>query len=245
MRVDLNCDLGEGGAHDDLLLDGVTSANIACGFHAGDPGLMRRTLERALAKGVGAGAHPGLRDPGGFGRKATAIDPEEAHDLTLYQVGALRAFGPIRHVKAHGALYNMAAKDAALAQALARAVRDADPALILVGLAGSEMIRAGKALGLAVAEEAFADRGYRADGTLVPRGEPGALVESADEAARRAVRMAKEGKVRAVDGTDVAIRADTICVHGDTPGAAGLARRIREALEAAGIRVCALSGSRA
>jgi UPF0271 protein len=232
MRVDLNCDLGEGGAHDAELLELVTSANIACGFHAGDPGTMRRVAELALRKGVGVGAHPGLRDPGGFGRRELAVDPEEAYELTLYQIGALRAFAPLRHVKPHGALYNMAAREPALAEALARAVRAADPKLVFVGLAGSEMIRAARAAGLAVAEEAFADRGYRADGTLVPRGQPGALVASPAEVARRALGIVREGRI---DG--VALRADTICVHGDTPGAPDLARALRAALEREGVEL--------
>ncbi len=237
MRVDLNCDLGEGGADDEALLDGVTSANIACGFHAGDPSLMRRTVELALKKGVGIGAHPGLRDPEGFGRRAANLDPQEAFDLTLYQIGALRAFAPLRHVKAHGALYTMAARDRALAEALAKAVQVADPTLVLFGLAGSEMIAAARRFGLQAAEEAFADRGYRADGTLVPRGEPGALVESPDDVAARAIRMVKERKVAAVDGTDLSIRADTICVHGDTPGAPELVRALRAALAREGVEV--------
>src|SRR5262245_21341962 len=224
LRVDLNCDLGEGGPCDEALLDGVTSANIACGFHAGDPGVMRRTVEMALKKGVAVGAHPGLRDPEGFGRRAVKVDPQEAFDLTLYQIGALQSFAALHgarlgHVKPHGALYNMAARDAALAEALAKAVRASDPALVFVGLAGSEMIRAARAIGLRAAEEAFADRGYQSDGTLVPRGQPGALIHAPEDVTRRAVRLVKGGKVTAVDGAELSIRADTICIHGDTAGA--------------------------
>lgn len=239
-RVDLNCDLGEGGPCDAELLDGVTSANIACGFHAGDPGVMRRTVELALKKNVAIGAHPGLHDPEGFGRRAVKVDPQEAFDLTLYQIGALQAIATAQgarlgHVKPHGALYNMAARDAALAEALANAVKAADPALVFVGLAGSEMIRAARRLGLRAAEEAFVDRGYQPDGSLVPRGQPGALIESPDDVARRALRMVREGKVAAADGTELSIRADTLCIHGDTPGAPGFVRALRDALGREGV----------
>ena len=241
-RVDLNCDLGEGGDYDEAILDYVTSANIACGFHAGDPGVMRRTVELAAKKGVGLGAHPGLRDREGFGRRIVQLDPEEAFDLTLYQIGALQAFAALQgarlvHVKPHGALYNMAARDAALAEALAKAVHSADPKLVLVGLAGSELVKAARRAGLRAAEEAFADRGYQADGSLTPRGQPGALIGEPGEAARRGVRMVKERKVTAVDGTDLSISADSICVHGDTPGALELVRALREALLREGIEI--------
>jgi len=245
LRVDLNCDLGEGYAHDEELLDGITSANIACGFHAGDPGVMRRTVELALKKGVAIGAHPGLRDPEGFGRRAMKVDPQEAFDLTLYQIGALQAIAAVQgarldHVKPHGALYNMAARDAALAEALAKAVRAADPNLVFVGLAGSEMIRAARRHGIRAAEEAFADRAYQADGSLVPRGTPGALIEAPDEVARRAVRLVREGKVTAIDGAEVSLRADTICVHGDTAGAPELVRALRTALAREGVELRSL-----
>jgi UPF0271 protein len=230
MSVDLNSDLGEGGAHDEALLEVVTSANVACGFHAGDPALMSRTVRLAAKKGVAIGAHPGFRDPEHFGRREQAVSPDEAFDLMLYQIGALQAVAAaqgarVRHVKPHGALYNQAARDPALADALARAVRAADPNLVFVGLAGSEMTKAARRLGLRAAEEGFADRGYGADGMLIPRSQPGALVEDPDEAARRGVRMAKEGK------------ADTLCVHGDTPGALEMARRLRDALRREGIEV--------
>jgi len=230
LRVDLNCDLGEGGRFDEALLDGITSANIACGFHAGDPGVMRRTVELALKKGVALGAHPGLRDLEGFGRRAVKVEPQEAFDLTLYQIGALQAFAALHgarlvHVKPHGALYTMAARDAALAEALAKAVHAADPKLVFVGLAGSEMIRAARRLGLQVAEEGFVDRGYQSDGTLVPRGQPGALIENPEDAARQAVRLVKEGK------------ADTLCIHGDTPGAPEHLRALRAALLREGVEI--------
>ena len=241
-RVDLNCDLGEGGTLDEAILDFVTSANIACGFHAGDPGVMRRTVEFAARKGVGLGAHPGLRDPEGFGRRTVRLEPREAFDLTLYQIGALQAFAALEgarlhHVKPHGALYTMAARDAGLADALAKAARAADPGLAFFGLAGSDMIRAARREGLVPVEEAFADRGYQADGTLVPRGGPGALVHDPGEAARRAVRLVKEGRITAVDGTELPIRADTICVHSDTPGALELVRALREVFRREGIDV--------
>jgi UPF0271 protein len=244
-RVDLNSDLGEGGAHDEELLGAITSANIACGFHAGDPGVMRRTVELALKNGVGLGAHPGLRDPEGFGRRAVTVDPQDAFDFTLYQIGALQALAGAQgarliHVKPHGALYNMAVRDAALADALAKAVRAADPNLIFVGLAGSEMIRAARRLGLRAAEEAFADRAYLPDGSLVPRGQPGALIDAPQDAARRAVRLATEGKIAAIDGSDLSIRADTICIHGDTAGAPALVRALRTALFREGVELRSL-----
>jgi UPF0271 protein len=244
-RVDLNGDLGEGGAHDEELLGGITSANIACGFHAGDPGLMRRTVELALKQGVALGAHPGLRDPEGFGRRAVKVEPQDAFDLTLYQIGALQAIASAQgarllHVKPHGALYNMAARDAALADALARAVWAADPALIFVGLAGSEMIRAAQRLGLRAAEEAFADRAYQPDGSLVPRGQPGALVEAPEDVSRRAARLVNEGRIAAIDGSELSIRADTICIHGDTPGAPALVRSLRAALGREGVELRSL-----
>lgn len=241
MRVDLNSDLGEGGDQDEALLEFVTSANIACGFHAGDPGLMRRTIRTAARKGVGIGAHPGFRDLEGFGRRAVTTDPGEIFDLTLYQVGALQALAAaegqrVVHVKPHGALYNLAARDAAVAEAVVGAVRTAG-GLTLFGLAGSELVKAGRRAGLAVAEEAFADRGYQSAVELVPRDRPGAIVHDPGEAARRAVRLVKEGKVLGVGGTDFGVRADTICVHGDTPGAAAIVRALREALPAEGIEL--------
>ena len=241
-RIDLNCDLGEGARDDESILDVVTSANVACGFHAGSPGLMRRIVRLASAKEVGVGAHPGLRDPEGFGRREVPLAPGEAFDLVLYQVGALQALAAaegerVRHVKPHGALYHIASRDGEVARAVASAVRSAGKDLILVGLPGSALVKAGREAGLPVAEEAFADRGYRADGGLVPRDAPGALVEDPDEAARRAVRMVVEGKATTVDGGERAVRADTICVHGDTPGALAIARSVRAALESAGVEV--------
>jgi 5-oxoprolinase (ATP-hydrolysing) subunit A len=235
MRIDVNADLGEGAGQDDELLKVVTSANIACGVHAGDPGLMRRTAEAAVREGVALGAHPGLRD----GRREIPLAPEEAFDLTLDQIRALEAAAGrrLRHVKPHGALYNMAARNAALADAVARAVHAADPALVLIGLAGSDLAAAGRRAGLVVAEEAFLDRGYERDGSLTPRGRPGALLHDPAEAAARALRIVREGRVEAVDGTPLRVRADTICVHGDTPEALEMARALRAALAAGGVEV--------
>ena len=249
-RIDLNCDMGEGyGAwplgQDEALLDLVTSANIACGFHAGDPATMARTVRWAVAKGVALGAHPSLPDLQGFGRRAMAVSPAEVRDLVLYQLGALDAFaraagGRLRHLKAHGALYNMAARDRALADAIAGAVRDFDPALVLVGLSGSEQIKAGQALGLACASEVFADRGYEPDGSLTPRGRPDAMIEDEDLAVARVLRMVREGRVASRTGADVPLQADTVCIHGDHPKALAFARRLREALAAAGVEVLAV-----
>lgn len=243
--LDLNCDLGESfGAwamgDDAGVMPWITSANIACGFHAGDPVTMQATVAQAVAAGVALGAHVGLPDLVGFGRREMRISAADAYAMTLCQIGALAAFARaagsrLAHVKPHGALYNMAARDAALAEAIARAVRDFDPALVLVGLAGSELPRAGEAAGLRVAHEVFADRGYAADGTLLPRGAAGAVIEELDAATAQAVSLATRGEVRAVDGTRLALRADTLCLHGDRPEAARWARRIHDALRAADV----------
>lgn len=248
--VDLNCDMGEGfGAYEmgnDLeILDYVTSANIACGFHAGDPSRMHKTVEAALEKGVAVGAHPGLPDLQGFGRRAMALAPREAYDIVVYQVGALAAFatalgGRLAHVKAHGALYNQAAKDYALSKAIAQAVVDVDSQLVLVGLAGSEMLRAAREVGLVAAGEVFADRTYQEDGSLTPRRQADAMIESGEQGAAQATRMIKEGFVRATNGRDVPVRADTLCIHGDRPGALAFVRHVRAYLEHEGITVARL-----
>jgi UPF0271 protein len=245
--VDLNCDIGESfgawtlGADAEILAH-VSSANIACGFHAGDPATMRRTVALALDHGVALGAHPGFADLAGFGRRVIEISPDDAYDLVVYQVGALAAFAAARgarlaHVKPHGALYNMAATRRELADAIVRAVRDVDRALMLFALAGSTLVAAAREAGVSAAEEVFADRRYRADGTLVPRGEPGAVIEDARVAVAQAVGMVRDGVVTAIDGSRVRVRADTICIHGDTPGAVGHARALREALGGAGIAI--------
>jgi len=231
---------------DAALLDHVTSANIACGFHAGDPGTIHRTVKLALEKGVAVGAHPSLPDLQGFGRRRMNVSAQEAYDLVVYQVGALAGFaaacgGKLSHVKAHGALYNMAAKDAGLAQAIAKAVKDFDPRLILFGLAGSELVRAGEQAGLKTANEVFADRTYQADGSLTPRTQPDAMIHDPALALAQVRRMIKEGKVASINGPDVAVKPDTLCIHGDEPGAVEFARRIRAALDADGVRVTAIA----
>ncbi|NGQ93668.1 LamB/YcsF family protein [Brevibacillus sp. SYP-B805] len=249
-RVDINCDLGESfGAYrignDEEVLPLITSANIACGFHAGDPGTMRRTVHLALAQGVAIGAHPGLPDLIGFGRRNMEISPQEAYDMVVYQIGALDAFvraqgGRMQHVKPHGALYNMAAKDDKLAEAIAEAVYKVSPDLILFGLSGSALIRAGEKIGLRTASEVFADRTYQQDGSLTPRHAPDALIDDPVTAARQVLRMVREGKVMSRQGVDVPITAETICIHGDGPHALQFARRIRELLETAGVAVRAV-----
>lgn len=246
-RIDLNADVGESfGAYtlgdDAAVMRHITSANVACGFHAGDPSVMRRTVRLAMAGGVGVGAHPGYRDLEGFGRREIRITPQEAEDLVAYQLGALAgvtaaAGGRLRHVKPHGALYNMAARNRELADAVARAVAAVDTTLVLFGLARSELLAAGKAAGLATASEVFADRAYGADGALVSRGRPGAVIDDLTQVVERAVRLAREGTVVAVSGDVLELPADTLCLHGDTPGAANLAAAVRHALEAAGVRV--------
>jgi UPF0271 protein len=248
--VDLNCDMGESfgawrlGA-DAAVMASITSANIACGFHAGDPGVMRETIRLAAAAGVAVGAHPGFPDLAGFGRREMQVAPGELEDLLLYQIGALagiaRAEGvAVRHVKPHGALYNMAVRDRRLADAIARAVRGFDGSLVLFGLAGSVMLDAGRDAGLTVAAEGFADRMYEPDGSLTPRSRAGAVLHDAQAVAERAVHMARDGSVTAADGRAVPLRIDTICVHGDTPGADVSARELRRALTQAGITVRAV-----
>ena len=246
-RVDLNCDMGESfGAYqlgrDAEILKYVTSANIACGFHAGDPGTMRRTVKLAMEHGVAIGAHPGLQDLHGFGRRNMDITPEEAYELVVYQIGSLWAFvraegGKLQHVKPHGALYNMAARNPGLAQAIAEAVSKVDPELILFGLAGSELIKAGKQAGLTTASEAFADRTYQSDGSLTSRRLPDSLISDQRQAAAQVIRMVAEGKVRSLQGTDVDIQADTICIHGDGAHAVEFAESLRASLADAGIAV--------
>ncbi len=234
MKIDLNADLGEGCGNDALLMPLISSANIACGFHAGDAQTMRESVRLALAHGVAIGAHPGFADRENFGRTAMQLPPETIYAETLYQVGALAAIaraegGRLAHVKPHGMLYNQAAKDAALADAIAQAVKDFDASLILVGLAGSELIRAGARYELTTREEVFADRGYLADGALVPRSEPGALIEDDDEAVSRTLMMVQEGRVRSRDGAWATVNAQTVCLHGDARtrwrSRAGYARR--------------------
>jgi len=247
MRLDLNADVGESfGAYklgqDELLMPSITSASVACGFHAGDPGIMRETVALARQHGVAVGAHPSFPDLVGFGRREMRATPREVEDFVVYQIGALAAVAAaegarLQHVKAHGALYNMAVLDATLADAIARATSAVDRSLILFGLPGSELIAAGQRAGLRTAREGFADRAYMKDGTLVPRSQPGAVIEDSELVVSRAVSMARERSVNAIDGSRITLEVDTICVHGDTPGAAMLASRIRAALVGAGVSV--------
>ena len=239
--VDLNADVGEGAGDDDMVLDVVSSASVACGVHAGDHDTMRRTLEAATRRGVVVGAHPSYPDRSGFGRRPLALAPAQITDEVLSQVLALEtlaaAYGSrVRFVKPHGALYLRMAEDESCAAAVAEAVRAAGD-LVLLAPAGSPTIGAATALGVRVATEAFADRAYLADGRLAPRSEPGAVVDDPAEAARRALRIAVDGEVTAVDGTVIELTASSICVHGDTPGAAALAAGVRAALERAGVSV--------
>lgn len=248
-RVDLNCDLGESfGAYvigaDEAVLPYITSASVACGFHGGDPAVMRQTVARAKALDVAVGAHPGLPDLVGFGRRAMDVTPDDAYGMVVYQIGALAGFAAaagtrLQHVKPHGALYNMAATRRELAEAIAHAVHDVDRGLVLFGLAGSHLVTAAEAVGLRAVSEAFADRNYMPDGTLVSRRRADAQVTDAEDAVRRAVRMVLDGRVRSIDGTDITIRAETICIHGDGPHAADFARALRGAFEGEGIAVSA------
>ena len=249
MRIDLNADVGEGRegllGQDPALMPHITSANVACGFHAGGPAIMRETVALAREHGVAVGAHPGFPDLEGFGRRELQVTPRDVEDFVVYQIGALGAIAAaqgvrLQHVKPHGALFNMAVRDASLADAVARAAALIDRTLILFGLPGSQLIAAGWRAGLRTASEGFADRAYRPDGTLVSRSEPGAVIHDPAVVVSRAVRMVKEHAVEAVDGTTLALPIDTICVHGDTPGAAELAARIKSALEAAAVEVRAL-----
>ena len=240
--VDLNADLGEGAATDEALLAIITSANIACGGHAGDAQTMRRTVRLARARGVGVGAHPSYPDREGFGRRVITMPPEH---LTEVLAGQIQVLGDIaeaegvrlQHVKAHGALYNLAVGDETVAEAIGRAMLSVDPALIAVALAGAAMGEVFVRLGLRVLHEAFVDRGYTATRTLVSRDHPGALITDPVEAGARAVRMVRSGLVSAVDGDDVHVLAQTLCVHADTPGSPAIAAAARRALEAAGVRV--------
>ena len=248
MAIDLNADVGEG-MPDEALLPYVTSVNVACGFHAGDPATMDRTVSAALAQGVHVGAHPGFADRENFGRLPVEMPPAEVESLVLYQIGSLEGFvrsrgGALSHVKPHGALYHQGGRLPEIARAIARAVRRFDPGLILMGAAGSLLLDAGREAGLPVAGEAFADRRYLPDGTLAPRSRPDALLTDPEEAAAQAVSLARDHAATADDGTRLSIVSDSICLHGDTPGASVIARRVREALHRAGIPAAALVASR-
>ena len=234
MKIDLNADLGEGCDNDRELLQLVSSANIACGFHAGDADTMRQSVRWALEYNVQIGAHPSFPDRENFGRTRFTLPPETVYAQTLEQIGALQAIaqsegGSVTHVKPHGMLYNQAAQEPALAEAIAHAVKAADPQLVLVGLAGSESIKAARKAGLMAREEVFADRGYQADGSLVPRSQPGALIESDEQAISQTLDMVQLGKVRAITGEWVDVKAETVCLHGDGAHALVFARQLRAA----------------
>ncbi|MEZ5418547.1 MAG: 5-oxoprolinase subunit PxpA [Vicinamibacterales bacterium] len=251
MRIDLNSDLGEAfGAwpmgQDAQLMPLISSANVACGFHAGDPATMRATVRVARRHGVAVGAHPGLPDLVGFGRREMQVSPAEVEDMVVYQVGALAAIArsegvALQHVKAHGALYNMACRDEALAEAIARAVVAIDPSLVLFGLPGSALLQAGLDAGLPVAAEAFADRAYQPDGSLAPRSMAGSVIHDVDTVVARAVTMVTDATVTTIDGSQIEFEADTLCLHGDTPGAVALAAAIRRGLEDAGVTIASLT----
>lgn len=244
MKVDLNADLGEGCANDQALLQLVSSANIACGFHAGDAQTMRQSVRWAIEYGVAIGAHPSFPDRENFGRTAMQLPPETVYAQVVYQLGALAVMvkaegGVMQHVKPHGMLYNQAAVDPLLADAIAQAVKAVDPALRLVGLAGSELIRAGERAGLVTRQEVFADRRYQSDGTLVPRSQPDALIESDELALSQTLAMVQRRQVQARDGHWVPVQADTVCVHGDGAHALNFARRLRESFQQHNIDVAA------
>jgi UPF0271 protein len=234
--VDLNSDLGEGAGFDDELLSLVSSANIATGFHAGDSDTMRRTILAAKSHGVAIGAHPSLFDRENFGRKELPVTTEQLYDIMSYQLGVFQAIAQavgaaLKHVKPHGALYNMAARDPRVADPIVRAMHDVDRNLVLFAPSNSRLAVAGREHNVPVAAEVFADRGYRSDGSLVPRDRPGALLNDPEAAAARVIRMLREGKVQSVDGIDVQIEVETVCVHGDTPDAVKFARALRQHLE--------------
>jgi len=247
LNIDLNCDMGESfGAwkmgQDEQILPYVSSANIACGYHAGDASVMRHTVAQAIKHGVKLGAHPGLPDLVGFGRRNMAISPENAYDITVVQIGALAAVATsqgarLHHVKAHGALYSMAVKDVALAKALAQAVYDVDPSLVTFVLAGSCMVEAAQHCGLTIKQEVFGDRTYQPDGSLTPRSEHNAMITDVDQSITQVLQMTQKGFVTAVDGSHVALKAETLCIHGDQPNAVIFAKAIKAALEGAGITI--------
>jgi UPF0271 protein len=242
--IDLNSDLGEGAGHDNEILDLVSSANIACGFHAGDASSIFATIQAALERDVSLGAHPSFPDRENFGRSEMAMPPAEVYSNVAYQIGAFHALaraagGRMNHVKAHGALYNMAARDRALADVIANAVFALDPKLILFAPSTGALEAAATELGLQTASEVFADRNYLGDGSLVPRTDSRAFVHDPIEAAERIIRILAEGKVRAVDGTDVEIFASTVCVHGDNPQAVEFVRRLRRRLELEDVEIAA------
>ena len=242
LSVDINADLGEGSGHDEELFELISSANIATGFHAGDSDSMHAAITTAKKHGVAVGAHPSFFDRENFGRKELKISTPEIFDAVAYQLGVFQAIASAvgvqpNHVKPHGALYNMAVRDQELADTIARAIESVDPQLIMFAPDKSELARAGETHGLQIAREIFADRNYLNDGWLVPRTRPDALLRDPNEAAQRVLRMLREGKVRSVEGGDVDVRGETICVHGDTPGAVEFARELRSQLDHEGVKI--------
>ena len=248
-KIDLNCDMGESygawkmGADADVM-PFITSANIACGFHAGDPATIRKTVRLAVDSGVAVGAHPSLPDLMGFGRRVMRISPQDMYDLVVYQAGAVEAFAraagaKLHHVKCHGALYNMAANDEALSEAMVRAVKDLGSGVALYALSGSKNLEIGKKAGVRTIGEVFADRGYSDDGTLAPRDKPGGMIEDPQASVKQALAMIEEGYVTSVAGKRVAVAADTMCLHGDQPGAVTFARTLRETFKERNISVAA------
>ena len=248
-RIDFNCDMGESfGSYklgqDEEVIKYITSANVACGFHAGDPQWMRHTVKLAQEYGVGVGAHPSFPDLQGFGRRNMLVSPAEAKDDVAYQIGALKAFTKgheLQHVKPHGAMYNMAADGGDLARAINEAVLETDPEMILIVLAGSPWADLAREMGLRVATEAFADRALNPDGTLVSRSKPGSVIHDLDEVVERSLKMVTQGKATAISGEEVEVHADTLCLHGDTPGAVEMARAVRDGLRDAGVEIVRLS----
>ena len=228
---------------DEEVIRHITSANVACGFHAGDPGWMRKTVELAEARGVAVGAHPSFPDLAGFGRRNMVVSPQEARDDVVYQIGALSAFtsaGRLQHVKPHGAMYNMAVNDPDLAKAICEAALSVDDGMALLALAGSQWIDAARGMGLRVGREIFADRALNADGTLVSRSTPGSVIHDAQEVVERSLRMVTEGKAQAISGEIIELEADSLCLHGDTPGAVEMASALKKALESEGVEIVPL-----
>ncbi len=250
VTVDLNCDLGESSdddqiSRDDEIMTYVSSVNIACAFHAGDPTVMHKAVDSALAKDVAIGAHPSFLDRLGFGRREMQLSSQEVFDIVVYQISALAGFvsrsgGKLHHVKPHGALYNMAAKDKDLAQAIAKAVYAIDPNLILYGLSGSQLIIAGKEMGLKTANEVFADRTYQEDGSLTPRSQPHCLIDSVEQSVKQALLLVQDRKVKALSGKKINLNAETICIHGDHANALDLARKLKAAFRRKGIAISTL-----
>lgn len=247
MKIDLNCDMGESFGNYKIGMDAevvqqISSANVACGFHASDPVVMEETVASCKAAGVAVGAHPGFPDLVGFGRRNLKVSNKELKAMIVYQVGALKAFCgaagiPLQHVKPHGAMYNMAGKDAAMADAICEGIREVDPSLILLGLSGSELIEGAKRAGLPCAREVFADRAYEEDGSLVARSKEGAVITDEEEAIARVISMVKEHTVTAITGKKIEVIPDSICLHGDNPKAVLFSEKIRKALEAEGVTV--------